>query len=82
MPTFPDVILKNAYHIGNYPLPTSDTIYDAFAKIAKKHGCTVKIVGDYAYRATHRYRNRYKMCRYNGYDNKTGDIRYIIQFIK
>ena len=78
----PDIIFENVHHIGNDPLPTSDIIYDAFAKIAKKHGCTKKIVGDYAYKTPRKYRQRYKMCKYTGYDHKTGNIGYIIKFIK
>lgn len=67
-------------HLGNN-LSVPD-IFEAFFQEAKKNGCTKKIVGDYAYKSSRRSKGFYKICRYVGYSAKTGDMKYIIKFVR
>jgi len=81
MPT-PNIIFNNVFHIGNSPVPSGDAVMDAFVRVAKKHGCTVKVVGDNAYRTARKFHGFYKHCKYDRYNFKTGDIEYTVKFVK
>lgn len=76
------VAIDKIIHLGSDPVPTVEAIFEAFFQEAKKNGCTKKVVGDYAYKSPRRSKGFYKMCKYKGYSTKTGDMKYVIKFVR
>lgn len=74
-----DIIFNNIKHIGKEA--SGHKILTAFAREARKQGCTVKLISS-DYRAPDpNEEGEYKHCFLTKYNEETGDIEYITQFI-